>query len=48
VADLLPLIKVFEDVEKLKQYLETEKAAAKPREMVVKAIEGRIIDLSKI
>jgi hypothetical protein len=45
VADLLPRIKVFEDVEKLKQYLEAEKAADKPRSTVVKAIEARLADI---
>jgi hypothetical protein len=47
VTDLLPLIKIFEDVEKLKQYLATEKAAAKPRETVVKAIEDRLTNIVK-
>jgi len=38
-------VKTFEDVEKLKQYLETEKASDKPRASVVKAIEDRIASL---
>jgi hypothetical protein len=47
VADLLPLIKVFSDVEKLKQYIEKEKAADKPRETVIKAIQDRLEALEK-
>ena len=35
----------FEDVEKLKQYLETENKSEKPRASVVKAIEERIASL---
>lgn len=38
-------VKTFEDVEKMKQYLETEKASEKPRASVVKAIEERIASL---
>ena len=40
-------VKTFEDVEKLNQYLETEKASVKSRESVVKAIEERIASLVK-
>jgi hypothetical protein len=39
---VVSMVKGFEDVEKLKQYLETEKASEKPRESVVKVIEERI------
>jgi len=45
VSKVLPQIKVFEDVEKLKLYLTQEKASDKPRETVVKAIEARIANL---
>lgn len=38
-------VEKFEDVEKLQQYLEIEKASEKPRETVVKAIEERIANL---
>jgi hypothetical protein len=38
-------VKTFEDVEKLKQYLEVEKASEKPRASVVKAIEERLASL---
>jgi hypothetical protein len=47
VTALLPKIKVFEDVEKLKEYLEKEKATGEPRKMVVKTIEDRLAALSK-
>lgn len=43
---LVSQVKAIEDVEKLKQYLETEKANEKPRESVVKAIEERIESLA--
>jgi hypothetical protein len=46
VADLLPLINGFTDVEKLKGYLDAEKAAGN-RVTVIKAIEERIEALSK-
>jgi hypothetical protein len=38
-------IKKFEEVEKLKQYLESEKVKAKPRASVVAALEARIVEL---
>jgi hypothetical protein len=47
VADILPKIKVFTDVEKLNEYLETEKAAEKPRETVIKAIQERLANIVK-
>jgi hypothetical protein len=48
VVDLLPSIKVFTDAEKLKQYLETEKAAEKPRETIIKAIEAQLANLANL
>ena len=44
-ADVIALVNVFEDVEKLKQYAEMEKASEKSRSTVVKAIEERIANL---
>jgi hypothetical protein len=47
VADLLPLIKICHDAEELKAYLKDEKAAEKPRETVIKAIEDRLANIVK-
>ncbi|MDR1652236.1 MAG: hypothetical protein LBS01_01040 [Prevotellaceae bacterium] len=47
VAEIIPQVKKFTDVEKLKQYLETEKSAAEPRKTVVKAIEDRLANIVK-
>jgi hypothetical protein len=47
VADILPKIKAFADVEKLKQYLEAEKAANEPRKKIVEAIEARLANIVK-
>jgi hypothetical protein len=47
VADMIAQVKIFEDVEKLTQYLETEQSAEKPRVTVVKAIEDRLADIVK-
>jgi hypothetical protein len=44
---ILSQVKGFADVEKLKQYLETEKSAEKPRSTVLKAIEDRITNIVK-
>jgi hypothetical protein len=46
-ATILPQIKGFADIEKLKQYLTTEQSAEKPRQTVVKAIEDRIANIVK-
>ena len=46
-ADVIAQVKVFEDVEKLKKYLETEQSAEKPRKTVVEAIEARIANIVK-
>jgi hypothetical protein len=47
VATIISKIKGFADVEKLTQYLETEKSAENPRETVVKAIEKRLEKIVK-
>jgi hypothetical protein len=47
VAELLPKIKGLKDVEKLKEYLEMEKAASEPRKMIVKTIEDCLAALLK-
>ena len=46
-ADIAAQVKVFTDVEKLKQYLETENASETPRTTVVKAIEARLANIVK-
>jgi hypothetical protein len=45
--DIIGQVKVFADVEKLKQYLKAEKSAKTPREAVVKAIEERLENIVK-
>jgi hypothetical protein len=47
VADLLPLIEVFNDVEKLGAYLKAEESSEKPRKTVIAAIQDRIEALAK-
>jgi len=46
-SDIIAQVQVFEDVEKLKQYLETENATDKPRKTVVDAIEARLANIIK-
>jgi len=46
-ADIVAQVQAFEDVEKLKQCLETESKSDKPRATVVKAIEARIANIVK-
>jgi hypothetical protein len=46
-SDIIAQVKGFADVEKLKQYLETEKSAEKPRQTVMKAIEDRLANIVK-
>jgi hypothetical protein len=46
-ATILPQIKGFADIEKLKQYLAAEQSAEKPRQTVVKAIEDRLANIVK-
>jgi hypothetical protein len=46
-VDIAAAVKVFEDAEKLAQYLAVEQSAAEPRKMVVKALEDRIAALVK-
>jgi len=46
-ADIASQVKVFTDVEKLKQYLDTEKATENPRKTVVEAIETRLANIVK-
>jgi hypothetical protein len=46
-AEIIAQVKVFADVEKLTQYLETEKSAEKPRKTVVEAIEARLANIVK-
>jgi hypothetical protein len=46
-ADIVAAAKGFADIEKLKQYLEAERAAEKPRQTVIKAIEDRIANIVK-
>jgi hypothetical protein len=43
---IISQVKGFEDVEKLKGYLEAEQSLEKPRVSVVKAIEDRIANLA--
>jgi hypothetical protein len=45
VTEITAQVREFVDAEKLKQYLEAEKSAEKPRQMVVKAIEDRLSKL---
>jgi hypothetical protein len=47
VVTIISQVKGFADIEKLTQYLETEKSAEKPRSTVVKAIEARLADIVK-
>jgi hypothetical protein len=47
VATVISQVKEFADVEKLTQYLETEKAAEKPRKAVIEAIEARLANIVK-
>ena len=42
---IIAQVKIFEDVEKLEQYLAAEKAVKSPRSSVVKAIEERLVQL---
>jgi hypothetical protein len=44
-SDIIAQVKGFADVERLKQYLETEKSAEKPRQTVMKAIEDRLANI---
>jgi hypothetical protein len=44
-ATVIAQVKGFADVEKLTQYLETEKSAEKSRQTVIKAIEDRLAKL---
>jgi hypothetical protein len=46
-ATIMAQVKVFTDVEKLKQYLATEQSAEKPRQTVIKAIEDRLANIVK-
>jgi hypothetical protein len=46
-ADVISLVREFADIEKLKQYLETEQSVEKPRQTVVEAIEKRLANLVK-
>jgi hypothetical protein len=47
VTEITAQVREFYDAEKLKQYLEAEQSAEKPRQMVVKAIEDRLAKLVK-
>lgn len=46
-ATIMAQVKVFTDVEKLKQYLAAEQSAEKPRQTVIKAIEDRLANIVK-
>jgi hypothetical protein len=47
VTDIIAQVKELTDVEKLNQYLEAEKSADKPRQMVIKAIEAQLANIVK-